>query len=201
MRIPESAALVLVDLQRAIDDPSWGVRNHPDAEARGAYLLAAWRDSGRAVFHVKHDSVEPHSTYRPGQPGNDFKPEFVPRAGERVIVKRTGSAFAGTELQAELVAGGHCDLVLFGVITNNSVETTVRHAACLGFRVFLVEDACFTFARMGWSADEIHAMSLANMDGEYCEVTTAEAVLFPLNGAGGLVGEIVENRADPLLGE
>lgn len=200
MRIAESAALVLVDLQRAIDDPSWGVRNHPDAEARGARLLAAWRDSGRAVFHVKHDSVELRSTYRPGQVGNEFKPEFVPLAGERVIAKQTGSAFAGAALQAALEAGGHKELVLFGVITNNSVETTVRHAACLGFRVILVEDACFTFGRMGWSAEEIHAMSLANLEGEYCEVASAAALL-PLDGAGGLVGEVVEDGADPLLGE
>ena len=201
MRIPESAALVLVDLQRAIDDPSWGVRNHPEAEARGARLLEAWRGSGRAVFHVKHDSVEPQSTYRPGQPGNEFKPEFLPRPGEAIITKHTGSAFAGTELEGLLHAGGHQTLVLFGVITNNSVETTVRHAACLGFRVILVEDACFTFGRMGWSADEIHAMSLANLAGEYCEVTTSDAVLLPLNGAGGLVSEVVEDGADPLLGE
>lgn len=27
MHLPEPAALVLVDLQRAMDDPSWGVRN------------------------------------------------------------------------------------------------------------------------------------------------------------------------------
>ena len=201
MRIPESAALVLVDLQRAIDHPSWGVRNHPDAEVRGAQVLAAWRKSGRRVFHVKHDSVEPQSTYRPGQPGNEFKPEFVPRAGEPVIAKQTGSAFAGTGLAKLLEEGGHQTLVLFGVITNNSVETTVRHAACLGFRVILVEDACFTFARMGWAADEIHAMSLVNLDGEYCEVATAAAVLLPLDGARGLVREVVEDGADPLLGE
>ena len=201
MRIAESAALVLVDLQRAIDDPSWGVRNHPDAESRGARLLAAWRLSGRAVFHVKHDSVEPNSTYRPGQSGNEFKPEFVPLAGERIVAKQTGSAFAGTGLQSLLEAGGHNQLVVFGVITNNSVETTVRHAACLGFSVVLVEDACFTFNRGPWRADEIHAMSLANVDGEYCEVTTADAVLLPLDGAGGLVGKVVEDGADPILGE
>lgn len=201
MRVPLSAALVLVDLQRAIDDPSWGVRNHPDAETIGAGLLEAWRQSGRTVFHVKHDSVEPQSTYRPGQPGNEFKPEFEPRAGERVIAKHTGSAFAGTELQVLLDAGGHRLLVLFGVITNNSVETTVRHAACLGFRVVLVEDACFTFGRMGWTADDIHAMSLANMDGEYCTVSTAAKVLLPLDGARGLMGEVVEDGADALLGE
>jgi nicotinamidase-related amidase len=183
--IPRAAALVLVDLQKAIDHPSWGVRNNPDAEAKGAKLLAAWRASGRAVIHVKHDSVEPDSTYRPGQPGNDFKPEFVPAPDEAVVAKQTGSAFVRTGLEELLGRGGHGVLVLFGVITNNSVESTVRHAGCLGYRVLLVEDACFTFGRQDWegrdrSAAEVHALSLANLAGEYCTVTTVEAVLASL---------------------
>lgn len=45
----------------------------------------------------------------------------------------------------------------------------------LGFETQLVADACFTFGRKDWngvmrSADEVHAMSLANLDGEYCRV-------------------------------
>jgi len=73
-------------------------------------------------------------------------------------------------------------LVIVGVITNNSVEATVRMAGNLGFDTFLVEDACFTFARKDWSgrfrtADEVHAMSLANMDGEYCTVIRTADVL------------------------
>jgi nicotinamidase-related amidase len=44
MQLAENTALVLVDLQRAIDDPSWaadGPRNNPDAESNVATLLAA----------------------------------------------------------------------------------------------------------------------------------------------------------------
>lgn len=180
--VPASAALILIDLQRAIDHPSWGIRNNPDAEQAGARLLAAWRRSGRAVYHVRHDSVEPGSTYRPNQPLHDFKPEFVPQIDEPIAGKHTGSAFAGTELDERMATGRHQVLVIFGVITNNSVESTVRHAACLGYRVLLVADACFTFGKTDWngvkrSADEVHAMSLANLDGEYCTVTTVTEVL------------------------
>ena len=62
-------ALILIDLQKAIDHPSWGQRNNPQAETNVTRLLAAWRSRRLPVYHVRHDSVEPASTYRPGQPG------------------------------------------------------------------------------------------------------------------------------------
>ena len=183
--LQSNAALLIIDLQKAIDDPRWaadGPRNNPGAEAAVARLLAAWREARRPIFHVRHDSMEPNSTYRPGQPGNAFKPEAMPLPGEPVIVKRVNSAFIGTDLEQRLRDAGIHTLVVAGVITNNSVEATVRMAGNLGFDVRLVEDACFTYPRFDHagrlrSAEEVHAMSLANMDGEYCTVVTTSTVL------------------------
>ena len=177
-----TAALVIIDLQRAIDHPDWGERNNPDAERNVAALLEAWRSSSRPVYHVRHDSTEPRSHYRPGQAGNEFKPEAAPLPGETIVAKQTNSAFIGTGLEAILRAAGHTLLVVAGVITNNSVEATVRMAGNLGFDTFLVEDGCFTFARPDWNGEhrtaaEVHAMSLANLDGEYCTVTRTAEVL------------------------
>jgi nicotinamidase-related amidase len=179
---PAGSVLLLIDLQKAIDHPSWGVRNNPAAEDTIKRVLRHWRRRDWPVWHVRHDSADPHSPYRPGQPGNDFKPEAAPRAGEPVIAKRTNSAFIGTDLEARLGARGRPALVVVGVCTNNSVEATVRMAGNLGFETFLLSDACFTFGRPDWNgvartAEEVHAMSLANLDGEYCTVLTADALL------------------------
>ena len=96
-------ALLIIDLQNAIDDPSWGHdRNNPDAETNVAKLLSFWRERSWPVFHVRHLSLDPKSTYRPGEPGVDFKREAVPRHGERVIDKHTNSAFIDTSLEREL---------------------------------------------------------------------------------------------------
>lgn len=183
--LPSSTALLIVDVQHAIDHPSWGQRNNPDAERNIAALLAAWRDMGRPIYHIRHDSVEPASLYRPGQPGHGFKSEALPAPGEAVIGKQTNSAFIGTDLEARLRAAGHLTLVVAGVITNNSVEATVRMAGNLGFHTYLAEDACFTFARRDWhgmhrSASDVHAMSLANLDGEYCTVKRTAGILAAL---------------------
>jgi nicotinamidase-related amidase len=178
-------ALLVIDVQRAIDQPFWarfGPRNNSEAEHNIARLLDAWRRAGMPVFHVRHDSKEPQSTYRPGQEGHQFKPEALPLAGEPVIGKQTGNAFVGTRLEAALREAGIIRLAIAGVITNNSVESTVRMAGDLGFQTYLAEDACFTFASPDWkgrmrSADEVHAMSLANLHGEYCTVLRTEEVL------------------------
>lgn len=103
-------------------------------------------------------------------------------AGERVIAKQTNSAFVGTDLEEQLRAGGHDTLVVAGVITNNSVEATVRMAGNLGFSTYLVADGCFTFDRTDWngthrSAEDVHAMSLANLHAEYCTVVSADFLL------------------------
>jgi isochorismate hydrolase len=55
-------------------------------------------------------------------------------------------------------------------------------AGNLGFETFLVEDACFTFGRRDWNgvwrtAAEVHAMSLANLAGEYATVVRTTQVL------------------------
>ena len=184
--LPNDATLLLIDLQRAVDDPSWGPRNNPSAEQNVARLLGQWRTRHLPLVHIRHDSTEPVSTYRPGQLGHEFKPEAAPLPGEVVVPKHTNSAFIGTDLEARLRAiGGSGVLVVAGVSTSNCVDVTVRMGANLGFRIFLVADACFAFARKDWSgrprtAAEVHDMSLANLAGEYCTVVTTDWVIAAL---------------------
>ncbi|HTB86976.1 MAG TPA: cysteine hydrolase family protein [Steroidobacteraceae bacterium] len=179
------AALLIVDVQNAIDAPYHAVdgpRNNPDAERRIAQLLVVWRRQHRPIIHIRHDSTTLTSAYRPGQEGNNFKSEVAPAPGETVVAKRTNSAFIGTELEAHLRNLGVQTLIVTGVSTNNSVEATVRMAGNLGFRTYLVADACFTFARRDYhgrlrTADEVHSMSLANLNDEYCVVLDTASVL------------------------
>lgn len=183
-------ALLIIDVQKAIDDPSWGDdRNNPDAEANIARLLAAWRGAGWPLVHVRHASREPRSTYRRDAPGFAFKDEVQPRDGERVVEKETNSAFIGTPLEADLRAAGVTTIVITGVITNNSVEATARMAGNLGFDTTVVSDATATFGRRDFdgrwrTSAEVHAMSLANMSGEYASIASTSEVLrrFALTG-------------------
>jgi nicotinamidase-related amidase len=182
MRLPCDAALIVIDMQIAIDDPRWGPRNNAGAESLIAALISAWRAEALPLVHIRHDSTQPDSPYRPGSPGHAFKPEAAPLAGETVIGKSANSAFIGSALEETLDALGVTTLVVCGVLTHNSVEATVRHAGNLGYRVFLVADACWAVDKTDlsgrlWSAADVHALSLANMHGEYAEVVSGAMTL------------------------
>jgi nicotinamidase-related amidase len=176
--------LVVIDVQNAIDDPRWGRRNNPDAEVVINRLLTAFREHRLPVLHIRHDSTDPDSAYRPGQPGNEFKAAARPAPGETVISKTTNNAFIGTDLAERLhTAGG--DVVYAGVITNNSLEATVRMSGNLGISSFVAADACWTVDKTDlndrvWPAEEVHALSLANLHNEYATVITAPEILAAL---------------------
>jgi nicotinamidase-related amidase len=182
MRLPHDAALLIIDMQQAIDDPQWGPRNNPGTERAIAALIAAWRAEKLPIVHIRHDSTEPNSPYRPDRPGNEFKPEARPVAGETVIGKSAHSAFVGTALEETLDALGATTLVACGALTHNSLDATVRHGADLGYRVFVVADACWAVdvrdsAGRLWPAEDVHALSLAILDGEYAEVVDCATTL------------------------
>ena len=180
--LPSNAALVIVDLQKAFDDPRTGRRNNPEAETNIRRLLAAWRRTGRPVIHVQHLSSEPDSPYRSGQPGCDFKEGVRPQAGELVVQKSTNNAFIDTGLGPYLDNKAIHTLVFAGVATNNCVEATVRMAGNLGYEAYLVADATATADRTDlagrvWRAEEIQALTLANLQGEYATVTSTGEIL------------------------
>jgi nicotinamidase-related amidase len=177
-------ALIVIDVQRAFDE--WEAagkrRNNPHAVARIADLLAAFRAHAAPIFHIRHEGTRPTSSFLPGGSGYAVRDEARERDGEPVIVKRVNSAFIGTDLETRLRAGGIRSVVICGATTNHCVETTTRMAGNLGFDTRLVRDASWTFDRVGpdgdaHSAEAIHAMTLANLNGEFAKiVTTAEAI-------------------------
>lgn len=177
-------SLVVIDVQNAIDDPRWGPRNNPNAETVIAALLAAFRQRSLPVLHIRHDSADSESAYRPGQPGNDFKTAAQPLADEPVIAKQTNSAFIGTDL-ADRLRGIGGDVVYAGVITNNSLEASVRMSGNLGFESFVASDGCWSVDRTDlsgkvWAAEDVHQLSLANLHKEYAIVTTSTEIIAAL---------------------
>ena len=173
-------ALVVIDVQQGFDDPAWGRRDNPVCEANIALLVDAWRQAGRPVVIVRHDSTSPGSPLRPGQPGNDLRPGL---SGDVLITKSVNSAFYGDpDLHAWLTERGITRLTICGVTTNHCCETTARMAGNLGYDVTFVIDATHTFDRPApdgsvITAEEISRVTAANLHGEFANVVTTPSVL------------------------
>ncbi|MFG2134915.1 cysteine hydrolase family protein [Streptomyces sp. NPDC048751] len=195
MDIAESAALVVVDVQKGFEEAGfWGPRNNPGADDNIAELIDVWQSTGRPVVFVRHDSPKPQSPLRPGYEGNDLKDYVEERRGkgagaELFVTKTVNSAFLGTpDLGAWLTAEGIRQVVVVGIQTNMCVETTARMGGNLGYDVVVPYDATYTFdleGPFGWrrSADEVAQASAVSLHGGgFARVVTTEEVV----GAAGL---------------
>jgi nicotinamidase-related amidase len=91
-------------------------------------------------------------------------------ASDHVITHERVSGFSDSRLDVLLRAADVQTLIIFGVATNASVESTVRAAADLGYRIVVVEDACSS------TDDAAHAASIASM-GLFAEVASTDDIV------------------------
>ena len=182
---PAPPALILIDIQKGFDTPGYyggHPRNNPEAEQNAHRILEHWRQRQWPLFHFQHCSVKPGSPLAESHPGNAIKDEVKPLPGEPLIKKSVNSAFIGTNLKERLDAQGITDLVIIGLTTQHCVSTTVRMAGNLGFDAFVAADACAAQSRTGYdgkqhSAQMVHDVALANLHGEFAEVTETARIL------------------------
>jgi nicotinamidase-related amidase len=177
-------ALLVIDVQKAFSyrDATGGVRSCSQAEQNIGVLLTAFRALGEHVIHIHHHSTETDSAFRAGQSGCDPQPFAAPIEGEAVVIKHVNSAFIGTNLEADLRGAEITRLVICGATANHCVETTTRMAGNLGFDVLYASDAVWAYEATGpdgvvHSAEQVHSMSLCNLDGEFATALMTVKVL------------------------
>ena len=178
----DRAVLLPIDVQQGFDEPGWPRGWNEQVDANGLALLAEWRGAGRPIIHVRHDSIEPNSSLRPGAPGNAFRPGFGPQGDEPLVTKSVNSAFIGTDLDLQLRRLGAKHVVAFGISTDMCVSTTIRIGANMGWDMILVPDACDCFdlpdGQGGTiSAEQVHAAHVATLAFEFCRTLSTGELL------------------------
>ncbi|MER7279158.1 isochorismatase family cysteine hydrolase [Dactylosporangium sp. NPDC000244] len=153
-----TTALLVMDVQRAVveryPDPGYlpRLRTAIDtAHARGLpviYVVVGFRP-GRPEISPRnrmfgrlagaHESPAEAASMRIHP---DIQPDTDPVAGDIVVTKRRVSAFAGSDLEMVLRAGGIEHLVLTGIATGGVVLSTLRQAADLDFGLTVLADGC-----------------------------------------------------------
>ncbi|WP_276391286.1 cysteine hydrolase family protein [Eudoraea chungangensis] len=179
-----NTALLLIDIQKGLDDLSFygGKRNNPDAEEKAKKILDYWRAKGHLIIHIKHNSTSVASPLAKGKKGNAIKEIVKPLPKEIVIEKEVNSAFIETSLEKILLTNSIETLVIAGLTTEHCISSTVRMGANLGFNCVVISDATASFNKTNkegeeFSADLVHKVSLASLQGEFAEVIKAEELV------------------------
>src|ERR1700678_882869 len=167
MRLPADAVLLIIDAQEALDGPRPGGGDGADVEKNIAALITAWRSEGLPLAHVDR------------QPAGSPLP---PLDGEIVIVRNATSAFVGADLETRLDELGATTLVLCGALGTHALEASARHAADLGYQVFVVADACLAadvvdLSGRLWPAQDVRALAMAHLKGETATIVDAATTL------------------------
>lgn len=137
--------LLMIDMQRAFDNSSWGERNNPQLEVNSQNCLIFLEKGYWPVLHVQHVYTNTQSRFHESQ-GQDFKDGFQPYPSEPVFQKIVNSAFIRTNLESYLRDKRIDKLVIAGFNLPHCVSTTTRMAANLGFKTSLISDATASFA-------------------------------------------------------
>jgi nicotinamidase-related amidase len=187
---PETSALLVMDFQSAIVEMAAA-----DKEAllgRTAKLLDVARSTGVRVIYIVvgfrpgYPEVSPHNaSFAPvresgrfieGSAGSEIHAAVAPKPGDVVVTKHRVSAFAGTDLDMILRAGGISTMVLAGLATSGVVLSTVRHGADSDYRLVVVEDCC------GDRDPEVHRVLMEKVFPRQATVVKSADVVAALGG-------------------
>ncbi|HHT7802616.1 TPA: cysteine hydrolase family protein [Streptococcus suis] len=132
------SALLVIDIQNLL------VAEKPYAiEER----LALWQDSitkarqaGIEVIHVRHHDQE----LIKGTADWEIHPLVAPLENEMIFDKTFNSAFKETGLHTYLQEKGIEQLIIMGMATNFCIDTTIKVAFELGYKVTVIQDGTTT---------------------------------------------------------
>jgi len=154
---PQRTAVLLLDVQKDLVDITPGLKQNRVIENMACVLKAARRRklpvihitaSVRADFldlpkdNPLWDGLRRKRQLIIGSKGAAIDRRVKPLKNELVLNKTCVDPFLTTNLGQALQNADANTLILMGLWTNYVVEATARHASDMGYRVFLVREAC-----------------------------------------------------------
>ena len=175
-------ALLLIDIQNDyFPGGKMELEGSEDAGQIAGGLLAAFREYGLPVFHVRHISTRTDAGFfLSNTEGSLIHRSVEPLAEEPVVIKHFPNSFRETTLLGQLRERNISGLVVAGMMTHMCVDTTVRAACDLRFTCTLAHDACagraLSFGGRTVSARDAHTAYMAALNRIFARVVDAAAI-------------------------
>lgn len=187
---PRKVALLVMDFQ----EMPWRNVGNPALAGRVNGVIALARTVGARVIFVRvafrngypevaesncmFDHVRSSGWFREGTRDVVFSAALAPADGDLVLTKRRVSAFHSTELDMILRAAGIQAIIVTGITTSGVVLSTVRAAADLDYRIFVVRDCCAD------PDEEVHGLMMDKVFPRQAAVLNAGEISRLLNSRG-----------------
>ena len=191
---PESTAVLVVDMVHDFCDPA-GAMCLPGAEklypiqnglvrsARDSGMMIGWiMDQHRAGARREREFLKRAPHCLDNTDTSAIMPQLDKQDEDFVFVKRRYSAFFGTDLDLTLRDNLIDTLIVFGVVTNICVRSTVNDAFFLGYDVAVPEDC------VAATSDQLQESHLYDIDTHYGTVLKL-AELLPMMTAATAVAD------------
>jgi nicotinamidase-related amidase len=117
-------------------------------------LIQKARAENIPVIFVQHYGSE-KSPFQKGSAGWNFYPSISPNPNDYVIEKKHSDSFQNTELDEVLKKMGINHIVVCGLVTEGCVDTTIRRAYSLGYKIELASDCHSTTDSNVLTAEQI----------------------------------------------
>ena len=137
------------------------------------YVRVAFTDADYAAIPATNKSFTSSATVRAlndAAAATAIDERLAPRPGDIVVRKTRVGAFSTTNLHEQLKARAIDTLLLAGISTSGVVLSTLRAAADMDYRVFVVADCCADFD------EEAHRVLLTKVYPRQADIITAADV-------------------------
>ena len=170
------SALLVIDMQVGLYHGPERPFDAPRVLSNVTALITRARRDGIPIFAARHTGPV-GSPIAAGSAAWQLLPELgLDRERDLVFDKTRPSCFFATDLADRLRAFGIGRLIVVGMKTQYCVDTTVRAASDLGFRVTLVADGHTCMDTPALRAEAIVAHHNDTLRGAFAEVVSTEAV-------------------------
>ena len=178
-----NTALLLLEIQNDyFPNGRTPLEKSVEASNKAQLILNLYREKKLPVIHVQHISTHPNATYLlPCTKGAEFHANVQPNKNETIIKKHYANSFKDTQLLNYLIKNQINHLLICGMMTHLTVDSTVRAAHDLGFSCTIIQDACATkqleFQHTTIPMQNVHYAFLAALYPSYANVFSAEEYL------------------------
>lgn len=178
-----NTALVLLEIQNDyFPNGRIPLEKSIEVSTKAQSVLNVYREKKMPVIHIQHISTNPDASYfLPCTKGAEFYSTVQPLKGEAIIKKHYPNSFKDTTLLNHLIKNQINHLIICGMMTHLTVESTVRAAYDLGFSCTILHDACtarqLEFGHTAINAQQVHYAFLAAMQPMYASVLSTDDFL------------------------